>query len=238
MVTNEALYQEHLKKFEHYRRKHRPGRAIRWGHLALEEGRELERWTSGSAHEEVVRTNRYILQMLGVCAGMQHHYQRAIDLYMQALDGASDFEQGNIKRDMALAYLGLNHLDLAMATIKESLALLPLHEYPKEYGMSLGFRARIRMRQGQLTAALADYQRADEILSGQDAGLYNKLAYSHALSRAGQPERSQELARQCYELAQQHGGRAHQLRAIALERGGYKADTVCSWLLRRLAWLT
>ncbi|MBW4061740.1 tetratricopeptide repeat protein [Candidatus Saccharibacteria bacterium] len=136
-------------------------------------------------------------QMMGVCFQRLHRYDEATECYVHAIEAASDYQRGNIERDLAESYGGLGEYALAEISLATSLDLLPYELYPVEHATSLGFLARLQQRQGQLSEAVETFADADEKLhagNNPHVELYNKLAYSSALSQAGQQLKSRHVA--------------------------------------------
>ncbi len=184
-------------------------------------------------------------QMIGVCYQILHEYDKAIEAYREAEQGASDYQRGNIERDKCESYRRLGQLYYAEASIVMSLHLLPVKDYPIEHAVSLGFLARLRLTEGNLSEALETFQVADALLhaSGNlQLELYNKLHLANALSQTGHPLKARRIALESLRLSAQlvpatdtapaHrvGSPVHQLRAGVLAVGGHYGDQVVAWV--------
>jgi tetratricopeptide (TPR) repeat protein len=179
-----------------------------------------------------VRTAQH---MAGVCHQRLHEYDEATEYYLLALEDASDYERGNIERDMAESYGALGEYELAEISLATSLDLLPYGQYPAEHAASLGFLARLQLRQGQIPEAVETFADADQKLHAgpnRHAELYNKLHYASTLSRGGRSFRARQVAFECFKLSltkdpatgRRYGSRQHHKRAIALLVGGHRLE--------------
>ena len=171
--------------------------------------------------------DREISQMIGVSYKMRRKYALALVWYYQSLQGASTYETGNIKRDIAEVYSRLKENDHAIELLSQSLVVLTYESYPEENGITVGFLARVELRQGDLEAAMLHFAEADAKLeqgSNRHFELYNKLYYAHALSRCGQREEAVAVAEKALQLAATYGSWKHCLRAKVLLRFGYLGD--------------
>ena len=171
--------------------------------------------------------DRHAKQMVGMCYQLKHEYREALSWYCQAREGASNYEDGNILRDMAEAYSGSDDFSRALDCIKQSLDRLPYAQYPLEHATTLGFLAQTELRMGKTKDAVKHYATSDAILSHESnryVELYNKLHYANALSRNRQRLKSRLVAIKGFKLALKYGANAHRARAVVLVVGGYKAD--------------
>lgn len=171
--------------------------------------------------------DRAIKQMIGVCYQLKHDYEQALKWYEKAKRGATSFEEGNILRDMAESLSGMGEHENAERHIYTSMSKLQYLDHPSEYGASLGFLARIKLRRANYHAALVHFAVADAILHSSDnreMELYNKLHYASALSRTGHWWRARAKSAACLDLAMDYGAHQHRLRAIVLLFGGYRAE--------------
>jgi len=174
--------------------------------------------------------------MIGVCYQRLHEYDEATEYYLIAQEGASDYERGNIERDMAESYGALGEYELAEISLATSLGLLPYEQYPEEHAASLGFLARLQLRRGQIAEAVETFADADQRLhagSNRHTELYNKLHYAAALSRKGSKIKARHVAFECLKLSfaknpatgRRYGSRQHHLRALALLVGGHRLES-------------
>jgi tetratricopeptide (TPR) repeat protein len=165
--------------------------------------------------------------MAGVCYQLLHEYDEATEFYLKALEGASDYERGNIERDMAESYGALAEYESAEISLATSLGLLPYEQYPDEHEASLGFLARLQLRQGQIDEALETFADADRKLQAggnRHTELYNKLECARTLFLAGRKDEARDVAFACLRLSTgldpatglRYGTRRHNLRALAL----------------------
>jgi len=174
-------------------------------------------------------------QMIGVCHQRLHEYDESINFYLRALDGASDYERGNIERDIAESCIALDEYEFAEISIAKSLELLPFEEYPEEHAQTLGFQARLQLRQGDVPEAVDTLADAvAKLTAGQyyQSLLYPELDYASALSRNGQSAKARLVAFRCLKLSisqdprtgRRYGSRQHHKRALALLVGGHKLE--------------
>lgn len=173
--------------------------------------------------------------MMGECYYLLHEYEEAFGCYVKALEGAWDYERGNIKRDVAESYQALSRDDLAERSLATSLDLLPYHLYPSEHAASLGFLARLRLSQGLVDEAVETFADADlklHVSGNRHMELYNKLHYASALFRHGQHGKARRTALACLKLSlskdrrtgRRYGSRRHHKRALVLLVGGYRLE--------------
>ncbi len=174
--------------------------------------------------------------MIGVCYQRLHAYEEAINCYLAALDGASDYERGNIERDMAASYGELGEYELAEISLATSLGLLPYDLYPAEHAACLGFWARLQLARGRVTEAVEMFADADSKLHAgpsRHMELYNKLHYASALSRSGRGWSARRVALACLKLSlakdpatgRRYGSRQHHKRALSLLVGGHRLES-------------
>ena len=212
MTNYEALVAEGDRLREHYR-----------SHKDIDEAIEKykQALTIGGSRDHHCR------QMIGVCYQIKCDYAAAMVWYREALVGASEFETGNIYRDMAESESGRNNHDLALRWLGESLGRLPIEEYPEEHAATLGFMARVYQRRGDLELAIPYFGLASVLLGlgrNRKIELYTKLHYANALSEGGQWLKSRSVALAAAKLSRRYGGRAHKGRAVILLIGGHRLD--------------
>lgn len=113
-------------------------------------------------------------------------------------------------RDIAKAYMMLDHLDIARDHIDASLR--EANDNLSERGATMGFLARLQMRQGLITQALESFGTADWLLHRSDNRhyeLYNKIPFLAALIAGGEFSAAQELALDTLHLAGKYGSEKH-----------------------------
>jgi tetratricopeptide (TPR) repeat protein len=223
-----TTYEQYIALGENLRTKrHHPRTAIKYYQRARNVGGDRD---------------RHCQQMIGVCHQMVGRYEAAIEWYFKALEeeGASDYERGNIERDLAESYGNLGWLDLAETSLLTSLDLLPYEDHPAKHAASLGFLARLYRRQGRLAEALEVFADADQKLrraEAYDLRLYNKLHQASALSRAGRRHEMIRAVGEALALIPDHGSPGHRRRAMILLYGGWRADALALRLKRLVPWL-
>jgi tetratricopeptide (TPR) repeat protein len=174
-------------------------------------------------------------QMTGVCYQRLHEYGTATEFYLLAMEEASDYERGNIERDLAESYGALGEYELAESSLAKSLDLLPYAKYPEEHAQSLGHLARLQLRQGQIAEAVDTFaDAAAKLKAGHylQAELYPELDYASALSRDGQLAKARLVAFHSLKLSlsknpqtgRPYGSRQHHMRALALITGGHSLE--------------
>jgi tetratricopeptide (TPR) repeat protein len=178
---------------------------------------------------------RYAFQMIGVCCNMLHDTAEAKRWFNSALKGAFGVKRANTLRDMGYSYTLTGMYDDAEKCLQRSLELLREVTNPVEIGATYGFVARNLSDQGKYIDANVYYVKADALLFSRNKALalYNRLHWASTLSRAGRHRKSRALARSCYQLAGEHGARAHKARAVALYVGGWRAEKLMSRISRK-----
>lgn len=165
--------------------------------------------------------------MAGVCHRLLHDYDGALEYFLRAMDGATDFERGNIERDAAECYSALGEYDMAEISLATSLTLLPYDKYPDEHAATLGFLGRLQLRRGRVDEALETFADADQRLragTNRYLELYNKLSFARALGLAGRKPEARKVAIDCLRLSTRldpatglrYGSHQHNLRALAI----------------------
>jgi tetratricopeptide (TPR) repeat protein len=214
--------------------------------------------TSNDFHSAIIHYKAYLkgggtqkveaCHMIGVCYQRLHEYLNAVECYLSAMDGASDYQLGNIQRDLAASYGAMGDYHKAEIAIAKSLDLLPENMYPDAYAATIGFKARLMVRQGDVMESLRVFAEADFRLHGREnrrTELYNKLDYASALSRAGLWLDSRRVAFRSLMLStskdpQTHhpyGSLEHHCRALVLLIGGYSLETFLDTMNRRSSYL-
>jgi tetratricopeptide (TPR) repeat protein len=132
-----------------------------------------------------------------------------------------------IYRDLSRSHLVDGEMHIALMEIDRSLKCIPLNDLA-ELGASLGFKARILLKQGKIDRALEMFGTADVLLqrsSNRHYELYNLLHFLEALVEHRLPffddnwadvEFTEAQTPRLRALVETYGGSAHQERAVGI----------------------
>lgn len=157
--------------------------------------------------------------MLAVSLTNNDNFEEALKELNTVLEKCDDSDKPNVLRDRARVLGKLKRLDESQQDIDDSLKQHEASGNKSEYGATLGFGARLKVEQGDIDGALADFAKADEILKAAENRhfeLYNKLHYAEALISSGDTAKAGEVLAEAENLIPQYGGEKHTERAKEL----------------------
>ena len=162
-----------------------------------------------------------IEQLLGICYRLLGRYDMAMRAFRIAFALTDDnVRRGSIDRDWAMVPFARGQYAVAHAALDSALELIAQSD-PLEYAATMGFKARVYAREGDIVRANDYYRTVDGMIRRSDDGDQRKTTYELNnlvwwLKTVKGVRQRKKLAARAWELASAAGNRRRQVQIVLL----------------------